>query len=181
MGNQVRQPQRDIHLRMLRFEWRYMKLKDFALTSSVMDCFYFWEVHNSHYWASLHILFLGGAVAVPHYFTSEVTARLCEVVAGRAVNRSPGAAQSSAKLQSLSHSAFQDESDESVLVCQCPGPELLHLTALPGPRLDPDRRFATVVGASCGACSSVWALFLCKGWSTYRIAAYLCYQFDSLI
>lgn len=81
----------------------------------MMDCFYFWEIHNSYYWASLHILFLGGAVTVPHYFTREVTARLCEVVSGRAVNRSPGAPQSSAKLQSLSHTAFQDESDESVL------------------------------------------------------------------
>lgn len=146
-----------------------------------MDCFYFWEVHNSYYWASLHILFLGGAVTVPHYFTSEVTARLCKVMSGRAVNRSPGAAQSSAKSQSLSHTAFQDESDESMLVCQYPSPELLDLTALPGPRLDPDTQFATFVGASCGACSSVWALFLCKGWSTYRIATYLCYQFNSLI
>lgn len=146
-----------------------------------MDCFYFWEVHNSYYWASLHILFLGGAVTVPHYFMSEVTVRLCKVVSGRAVNRSPGAPQSSAKLQSLSHTAFQDESDESMLVCQYPGPELLDPTALPGPRLDPDTQFATVVGASCDACSSVWALFLCKGWSTYRIATCLCYQFNSLI
>lgn len=158
-----------------------MKSKDFALTSSVMDCFYFWEGHNSYYWASLHILFLGGAVAVPHYFTSEVTARLCEVVSGRAVNRSPGAPQSSAKSQSLSHTAFQDDSDEPMLVCQYPGPEWLDLTALPGPRLDPDKQFAAVVDVRCGAGCSVWALFLCKGWSTYRIATYLCYQFNSLI
>lgn len=94
-------------------------------------------------------------MTVPHYFMSEVTARLCKVVSGRAVNRSPGAPQSSAKSQSLSHTAFQDESDESMLVCQYPGPELLDPTALPGPRLDPNTQFATVVGASCDACSSV--------------------------
>lgn len=98
---------------------------------------------------------LGGAVTVPHYFTGEVTARLCKVMSGRAVNRSPGAPQSSAKSQSLSHTAFQDESDESLLVCQYPGPEWLDLTALPGPRLDAARQFATVVGARCGACCSV--------------------------
>lgn len=94
-------------------------------------------------------------MTVPHYFTGEVTARLCKVMSGRAVNRSPGAPQSSAKSQSLSHTAFQDESDESLLICQYPGPEWLDLTALPGPRLDAARQFATVVGARCGACCSV--------------------------
>lgn len=88
-------------------------------------------------------------MALPHYFTSEVTARLCKVMSGRAVNRSPGAPQSSAKSQSLSHTAFQDQSDESMLVCQYPGPGWLDLTALPGPRLDPDKQFAAVVEVWC--------------------------------
>lgn len=83
-----------------------------------MGHFYYWEVHDSYYRASLHSLFLGQAVTIPHYFMSEVTARLCKVMSGRAVNRSLGASRSTAKSQSLSHTAFQDKFDESMNVCQ---------------------------------------------------------------
>lgn len=122
LGTYVRYPQRDRGCTFLTGHVG-LRLKVYWVGGfcSYLLCYglcYFGELCNSYYWASLHSLFLGRAVTIPHYFMREVTEGLRKVASGRTVNRTQGVSRSGAKSQSLSHTAFQDELRQSVLICQ---------------------------------------------------------------